>query len=758
MINSAVAANQLGALLTETTNSLAQLKSCLCTRGCSTYAKTRISRQRERSLGGISKKDKETHEVIETQKITTLYPALYELGLNNLPDDWTKSLNVPNARWLADAKKSKPKENHWNVSHVSASTFLENKLGQNRHRWLPLSMINNERKYLFNVLQRRFASRMATKNRVIFLEEVANRERDNAEAQAEYMKAIVNEDPDYVIRRYESGQYAVDDDVNAQYMKALLITDRLSVREAQRKFAPSSHASHSSKNPISSGSASGTEEQPVHVIMNAPKGSFFREQFWNTVRFLIGLFLILSVVEAQLQMKMSTNQKEIQPDQSEKNIRFEDVQGVDEAKEELQEVVEFLRSPQKFERLGGKLPTGFLLVGKPGTGKTLLARAIAGEAGVPFFFASGSEFDEMFVGVGAARVRNLFAAAREHAPCIVFIDELDAIGGSRVANDHQPYSRMTLNQLLVELDGFDQTEGIVVIGATNFPEILDKALTRPGRFDSKVVVPMPDVRGRKAILDLYLKKVPADEDVDAEVLARSTISFSGAELQNLVNQASIKAAVDNSSLVNMSHFEWARDKITMGPERKSAAIEKENQRLVAYHESGHAIVALFTKGASPLHKATIVPRGQALGMVVQLPEKDELQWSKKQLLARLDVCMGGRVAEEMIFGEDSITTGASSDMQNATQLARAMVEQYGMSEKVGTVLINELHDRLSPELQSLIESEVKQLIKDAYTRAKGILTSKAKEHVRLAEALLKYETLTAEEVELVINGKPLMSK
>ncbi|CAB3988718.1 ATP-dependent zinc metalloprotease YME1L1, partial [Paramuricea clavata] len=427
---------------------------------------------------------------------------------------------------------------------------------------------------------------------------------------------------------------------------------------------------------------------------------------------------------------------------------------VEEAKMELKKVVEFLRSPEKFTKLGGKLPSGILLIGAPGTGKTLLAKAVAGEAGVPFFFCSGAEFDEMFVGVGAARVRNLFAAAKELAPCIIFIDELDAIGGTRSVGDHQPYSRMTLNQLLVELDGFDKTEGIVVIGATNFPEILDKALVRPGRFDSRVTVPMPDVRARKSILELHLGKVQLADDVSLDTLSRGTPGFSGADLANLVNQAALKAASDGHFNVTNEHLDYARDKIIMGPERKSAFIEEKNREVVAYHEGGHALVAHFTPEALPLHKATIVPRGDALGMVAQLPEKDELSWTKKQLLAKLDVCMGGRVAEELVFGKDNVTSGASSDFSQATNIARAMVTKYAMSDKVGPLVIKD-DDKLSPELQNAIENEVKRFIKESYERARNILQHYSTEHQRLAKALLQYETLNAEEIAAIIQGKSI---
>lgn len=694
--------------------------------------------------------------------------TLNDVGLKYLPEGWHRMIDIPHSKWMDTAMKKYNAD--WSISHVSAESFFENKHGFNKE------VVDQERPILkaslFDIfsgsnaafansykqgLQKRAKVRYAPKSRIMYLETIANKETENPDAQAEYLKAIVNEDPEYVLTRCESGRFAVNEEVIAQYFKALVLTDRVKSSDIQAlgNAALSKVSKGNNSSPFNADR--GTEDQPVHVIMNQPKGSFFREQFWNTLRFLIGLFLILSVIEAQLQMKMTTNQKEIMPDQSEKRMKFTDVQGCDEAKQELKEVVEFLRSPDKFTKLGGKLPTGVLLIGPPGTGKTLLARAVAGEAGVPFFFCSGSEFDEMFVGVGAARVRNLFAAAKEHSPCIVFVDELDAIGGTRIPNDHQPYSRMTLNQLLVELDGFDKTEGIVVIGATNFPEILDKALTRPGRFDSKVIVPMPDVRGRKEILELYLKTVPCGDDVDSKIIARGTVGFSGADLSNLVNQAAIRAAVESEPYVTMKHLEWAKDKIIMGPERKSAVIDEKNRMMVAYHESGHAIVALYTPDALPVHKATIMPRGQALGMVSQLPETDELSLSKKQLLAKMDVCMGGRVAEEIVLGKDNITTGAYSDMETATKIATSMVLKYGMSEKVGVIQINEI-DKLSPAMREIAENEINLLLKHSYERARHILTSHAVEHKRLAEGLLTHETLDAEEVKLVVQGKSLPQK
>ncbi|XP_048018920.1 ATP-dependent zinc metalloprotease YME1L1b isoform X2 [Megalobrama amblycephala] len=437
-----------------------------------------------------------------------------------------------------------------------------------------------------------------------------------------------------------------------------------------------------------------------------------------------------------------------------KNVTFEHVKGVEEAKNELQEVVEFLRNPQKFTVLGGKLPKGILLVGPPGTGKTLLARAVAGEADVPFYYASGSEFDEMFVGVGASRIRNLFREAKANAPCVIFIDELDSVGGKRIESPMHPYSRQTINQLLAEMDGFKPNEGVIIIGATNFPEALDTALIRPGRFDMQVTVPRPDVKGRTEILKWYLKKIKVDSAVQADVIARGTVGFSGAELENLVNQAALRAAVDGKDMVTMKELEFAKDKILMGPERKSAEIDQKNKEITAYHESGHAIIAYYTKDAMPINKATIMPRGPTLGHVSMLPENDRWSETRAQLLAQMDVSMGGRVAEELIFGSEYITTGASSDFDSATKIAKMMVTRFGMSEKLGVMTYADL-TKQSPETQAAIEHEVRILLRDSYERAKVILKYRAKEHKNLAEALLRYETLDAKEIQLVLEGKTL---
>ena len=440
---------------------------------------------------------------------------------------------------------------------------------------------------------------------------------------------------------------------------------------------------------------------------------------------------------------------------------FEDVAGVDEAKEELQEVVDFLKDPGKFQRLGGKIPKGALLVGPPGTGKTLLARAVAGEAGVPFFSISGSDFVEMFVGVGASRVRDMFEQAKKNAPCIIFIDEIDAVGRHRGAglgggNDER---EQTLNQLLVEMDGFEASENIILIAATNRPDVLDPALLRPGRFDRQVVVPNPDVSGREKILRVHMKDVPLAADVNVKTIARGTPGFSGADLANLVNEAALMAARRDRRMVTHRDFEDAKDKVMMGAERKSMAMNEEERRLTAYHEGGHAIVAMNVKMADPVHKATIVPRGQALGMVMQLPEGDRYSMKYQQMVDRIAIMAGGRVAEELIFGKENITSGASSDIQQATKLAKRMVTQWGFSDVLGTVAYGENEQEvflghsvsrtqnISEETARIIDAEVKRLVTSGWDEARKILTDKAEDLEKLAQALLEYETLSGEEIK-----------
>jgi cell division protease FtsH len=448
-------------------------------------------------------------------------------------------------------------------------------------------------------------------------------------------------------------------------------------------------------------------------------------------------------------------------------VTFEDVAGVDEAKQDLQEIVEFLRDPGKFQRLGGRIPRGVLLVGPPGTGKTLIARAVAGEANVPFFTISGSDFVEMFVGVGASRVRDMFEQAKKNAPCIIFIDEIDAVGRHRGAglgggNDER---EQTLNQLLVEMDGFEANEGVILIAATNRPDVLDPALLRPGRFDRQVVVPNPDVVGREQILKVHVRKVPLAPDINLKSIARGTPGFSGADLMNLVNEAALTAARRNKRMVTQSEFEEAKDKVMMGAERKSLVMSEEEKMLTAYHEGGHAIVGLNVPATDPIHKATIIPRGRALGMVMQLPERDKMSMSLEQMTSRLAIMMGGRVAEELIFGRNKVTSGASSDIDQATRLARMMVTRWGLSEELGTVSYGDNNDEVFLGMQmgrqqavseataQKIDSEVRRLVEDGYKEATRILTEKRDDLETLSKGLLEFETLSGDEIKDLLDGK-----
>ncbi|HEX9753076.1 MAG TPA: ATP-dependent zinc metalloprotease FtsH, partial [Methyloceanibacter sp.] len=449
-------------------------------------------------------------------------------------------------------------------------------------------------------------------------------------------------------------------------------------------------------------------------------------------------------------------------------VTFDDVAGVDEAKEDLQEIVEFLRDPQKFQKLGGRIPRGALLVGPPGTGKTLLARAIAGEANVPFFTISGSDFVEMFVGVGASRVRDMFDQAKKNAPCIIFIDEIDAVGRHRGAglgggNDER---EQTLNQLLVEMDGFEANEGIILIAATNRPDVLDPALLRPGRFDRQVVVPRPDIIGREKILKVHVRKVPLAPDVDLRVIARGTPGFSGADLANLVNEAALLAARRSKRLVTQVEFEDAKDKVMMGAERRTLVMTEDEKRLTAYHEAGHAVVAINVPATDPVHKATIIPRGRALGMVLQLPERDKLSMSLEQMTSRLAIMMGGRVAEEIVFGREKVTSGAASDIEGATSLARMMVTRWGLSDELGTVSYGENQEEVflghsvsrqqnvSEETAQKIDAEIRRLVETGLSDARRILTDHRDELETIAQGLLEYETLSGEEIKNLIVGRP----
>lgn len=491
---------------------------------------------------------------------------------------------------------------------------------------------------------------------------------------------------------------------------------------------------------------------------------------WFPMILLIGVWIFfMRQANAGNSKAMSFGKSRARLVENTKRVTFNDVAGADESKQELEEIVDFLKDPQKFQRLGGKIPKGVLLVGPPGTGKTLLAKAVAGEANVPFFSISGSDFVEMFVGVGASRVRDMFAQAKKNSPCLLFIDEIDAVGRHRGAglgggNDER---EQTLNQLLVEMDGFEPNENVILIAATNRPDVLDPALLRPGRFDRQVTVSNPDVKGREEILNVHVRKVPLARDVDLSVVARGTPGFSGADLANLVNEAALLAARRNKRKVTAEDFDNAKDKVLMGSERKSMAMDEQEKKLTAYHEAGHAICSLHVKETDPIHKATIIPRGRALGMVQQLPEKDQYSYTRAKMLSRLIICMGGRVSEELKFGYDKVTSGASSDIAAATNLARAMVTEWGMSNALGPVMYaensNEVflgrsvtqNQNMSEETARLVDSEIKRLVTDAHAEAEKILKENDNELEILAQALMEYETLTGEEIKEVLSGKKI---
>ncbi len=512
------------------------------------------------------------------------------------------------------------------------------------------------------------------------------------------------------------------------------------------------------------------------VVVNAKPEDTSANTFWGILISWFPMILLIGVwiffmrqANAGNSKAMSFGKSRARLLENAKKVTFADVAGCDESKQELEEVIDFLKDPAKFQRLGGKIPKGVLLVGPPGTGKTLLAKAVAGEADVPFFSISGSDFVEMFVGVGASRVRDMFAQAKKNSPCLLFIDEIDAVGRHRGAglgggNDER---EQTLNQLLVEMDGFDENENVILIAATNRPDVLDPALLRPGRFDRQVVVPNPDVKGREEILKVHVRKVPLAKDVNLAVVARGTPGFSGADLANLVNEAALMAARRNKRKVTSKDFDDAKDKVLMGNERKSMAMDEQEKKLTAYHEAGHAICSLNVSETDPIHKATIIPRGRALGMVQQLPEKDQYSYSRAKMLSRLIICMGGRAAEELKFGSQKVTSGASSDIAAATKLARAMVTEWGMSELLGPVLYAENSEEvflgksvtqnknMSEETARVVDSEIKRLVCEAHEGALKILKDKKDEWERLSEALIEYETLTGEEIKQVINGEKI---
>ncbi|KAK9493039.1 peptidase family M41-domain-containing protein [Lipomyces doorenjongii] len=601
-------------------------------------------------------------------------------------------------------------------------------------------------------------------------ERKANEHLDDPSVQADYYAALLaHKYPEVVAKRYENPSVASNAECESLYLGALELLGETqkaaTIRNSgvQSQGAPGSFTGEAVagavKRPIVT--SSGLKSDPIHVVLQDSKGSLF----FRYVRLLVmlgvsfyALIVLVAVASETSGILKGPPQAKHDTSMSQPTVKFTDVHGVDEARADLEEIVAFLRDPTKYTGLGGRLPKGVLLTGPPGTGKTLLARAVAGEAGVPFFFMSGSEFDEMYVGVGAKRVRELFAAAKAKAPSIVFIDELDAIGARRNSRD-QAYVKQTLNQLLVDLDGFSQTTGVIFIAATNFPELLDPALTRPGRFDKIVNVDLPDVRGRIAILKHHMKNVETASDVDVESVARGTPGFSGADLQNLVNQAAIHASQVNAHQVDTNHFEWAKDKILMGAEKKSMVLTDSTKRLTAFHEAGHALMAMYTPGATSLYKATILPRGRALGVTFQLPEMDKYDQTKKELLAQIDVCMGGKAAEEFVNGPENVTSGCASDLKKATQIARQMVTSYGMSDKVGPVELSDKWQEWSAKTRELAESEIRDLLQKSEDRAKKMLYERSKELHRLAEALVEYETLDKADIERVVNGeKPVKAK
>ena len=614
-------------------------------------------------------------------------------------------------------------------------------------------------------------------NALAHAERTANNNPTSATAQQAFYSGLIRSNmPKIVIERYQTGRYATNPATDASYLKALQVTGSVPA-----PGAPGSTQTAAATNGLSAdklqavgqavagqnyggavvkaGSKAGTgaKDAPLYVVVEESWGAtalkWVKMFLWAGIAGYFLLVILTMVVELTGSFRTRANQNnEVQPQHQ--TVRFNDVHGCDEAKDELQEVVEFLLNPEKFNQLGGKLPKGILLVGPPGTGKTMLARAVAGEAGCPVFYMSGSEFDELYVGVGAKRVRDLFAQARNKSPSIIFIDELDAVGGKRNARD-PAYAKQTLNQLLTELDGFSPSTGVILIAATNYPESLDKALTRPGRFDRHVNVPLPDVRGRIEILKHHMKNVPITADVDATNLARATSGMSGADLENLVNQAAVHASRLKYKKVTAGNFEWAKDKIMMGAEAKSRMIREKDKVMTAYHEAGHTLVNLFTPASMQLYKMTIIPRGRALGVTHMLPEMDAVSMGYDQYLAQIDVSMGGRAAEELIYGPDKVSSGISSDVASATRIAFDLVTRCGYSSKLGNVDLASDYNQLSSETKQEIEREVRNIVEAGRQRADKIMGEKRKELELLKDALIEFETLDKEEILKVMKGERL---
>ncbi|PVH98997.1 ATP-dependent metallopeptidase Hfl [Periconia macrospinosa] len=615
--------------------------------------------------------------------------------------------------------------------------------------------------------QRRFLFGGPSHNQLARYERDANNYPNSAMHQANFYNALLKAKlPQIIVDRHKTGRFASNVIVEAAYRQALEKTGQSDVAGQDAGGNPNQNlqavgqaigarAGGGAIGKLKSGN--GAKSDPLYVVVEESLGS----TIFKWVRWIAGLavcvyfamILVSLFVETSGFMKKvgGGTSAEVRPEHQ--TTRFSDVQGCDEAKEELTDIVDFLKNPDRYNKLGGRLPKGVLLIGPPGTGKTLLARAVAGEAGVPFFYMSGSEFDEVYVGVGAKRVRELFSTARSKAPAIVFIDELDAIGGKRKSRDAN-YHRQTLNQLLNDLDGFDQSTGVIFIAATNHPEILDKALLRPGRFDRHVQVELPDVTGRLAILKHHMKKIRISPDVDLSTIARGTPGFSGAELENLANTAAIQASKRQQKVVTLLDLEWAKDKISMGAERKSRFVPLADKLQTAYHEGGHTLVGLYTKGFNQLHKATILPRGQAAGITYFLPQEEHHR-SRQQYIYQLQIAMGGKMAEEIAFGPDSVGDGVSGDIEQATRLAYMMVTSFGFSDLLGNVDFRSNYEQVSPETKRLIDNEVRRLIDEAKESAKKLLLEKRPELDALAKGLVQYETLDKDEIVKVIKGEKL---
>ncbi|KAL1500739.1 hypothetical protein ABEB36_006184 [Hypothenemus hampei] len=688
-------------------------------------------------------------------------PDSFMESLKKLDLAFAKQLNVPTLL-------SRPFLNNFHVSYTSNDTFFENKHGFPQtdlqdFNPVPSSFVilNNSRKNVHIVphsFYRKFVHGLVNHNKFTFNIQIRRGFKTERTIHAELernppiMKRIKNNlaagtnEPQSGGGGGKIGLLTSTAPPDTDQMRKLLTSDDANLTETDKQRIKIAFAEgYLVGNHTAGGKAGNKASKYFKVVQQVLTIAIF---------FAIVVSLMASASGSVFRIQLG-NQVEVDPEEI--HVTFEDVKGVDEAKQELKDVVEFLKNPDKFSNLGGKLPKGVLLVGPPGTGKTLLARAVAGEAGVPFFHAAGPEFDEVLVGQGARRVRDLFKAAKERAPCVIFIDEIDSVGSKRTNSVLHPYANQTINQLLSEMDGFHQNEGVIVLGATNRRDDLDQALLRPGRFDVEVTVPTPDYTGRKEILGLYLSKILA-KDVDLELLARGTTGFTGADLENMVNQAALRAAIDGADSVTMKHLESARDKVLMGPERKSRIPDEEANLITAYHEGGHAIVAYYTKDSHPLHKVTIIPRGPSLGHTAYIPEKERYHVTKSQLQAMMDTMMGGRAAEELIFGPEKITSGASSDLQQATSIATHMVKDWGMSEKMGLRTISDnpksFHaEQLGPSTSEAVDNEIKRILMESYDRAKQILKSHSKEHKALADALMKYETLDAEDIKAIMADK-----